>query len=130
MDKKIQELKERFRVAKTDKELEEIDKEIDSLSSNNKVEFAGKMLDSIQETNKELEEAILREKLKDILPAISVSHLAKEYFQKSPQWFYQRLNGNIVNNKKASFTREELGILAHALTDISDKIKQSVALVV
>lgn len=130
MDKKIQELKERFRAAKTDKELNEIDNEIELLSNSNPLQFQNEMLNSIRETNREIEETILREKLKDILPAISISHLSKEYFQRSPQWFYQRLNGNTVNGKKAAFTKKELKTLADALSDISDKIKQSVAFVI
>ena len=128
MDKKIHELKERFRVAKTKKEIEEIDRQMQLLSED--AGFADSMLKAIKETNKEVEEVLLKEKLQDVLPAISVSYLAKNYFQKTPQWFYQRMNGNTVNGKIASFTNEELNTLANALSDISNKIKQSVALVV
>lgn len=130
MDKKIKELKERFRNAKTDAELSAIDNDMNLLSEANPAEFSEKMLDSIKDTNTELEENLLREKLEDVLPVISVSYLAKVYFHKTPQWFYQRLNGNMVNGKKASFTRNELDTLIDALTDISNKIKQSVAFVI
>ena len=130
MDKTIKELKERFRNAKTDAELREIDRKMDLLSENNPNEFSEKMLESIQETNKEIEEVVLREKLKDVLPIISVSYLAKEYFHKTPQWFYQRLNRNAINGKPAKFTEDEIKTLTSALIDISNKIKQSVAFVV
>ena len=129
MEEKIKELKNRFRTAKTDSELACIDKEMFALSENSK-EFSEKMLASIKETNNEIEGILLKDKIKEILPAISISYLAKEYFHKTPQWFYQRLNGNIVNGKKASFSEEELEIVAKALKDISDKIQHSVALVV
>ncbi|GHT04862.1 hypothetical protein AGMMS49525_11700 [Bacteroidia bacterium] len=65
-----------------------------------------------------------------IISDISVSYLAKNYFNKSPQWFYQRLNGNSVNGKPAKFTPNELMKLRDSLTDISTKINQSVASVV
>ena len=48
------------------------------------------------------DELILRQKLEDILPAISISYLSKNYFKKTPQWFYQRLNGNNVNGKEVT----------------------------
>jgi hypothetical protein len=125
----IERLKENFRNAKTKKELESIDMEMAILSENTE-EFAENMLESIRETNKEIKDILLREKLEEILPAISVAHLAKEYFQKTPQWFYQRLNGNVVNGNVAGFTKDELNTLANALSDISNKIQKSVALVV
>jgi len=128
MKNDIKNLKERFRNAKTQKEIEDIDKEMNILS--NEKGFAESMLESIRETNKEVEEILLKEKLKEVLPVISVSHLTRTYFHKTPQWFYQRLNENIVNGKPANFTKDELGTLAGALTDISNKIKQSVTLVV
>lgn len=129
MNKEINELKEQFRTVKTKKELDEIDRKMSKLAENPD-DFSKEMLKSIQETNQEIEEELLRDKLESILPSISVSYLAKTYFHKTPQWFYQKLNGNIVNNKPAKFTKDELKILTDALIDISDKIKQSVALVV
>ena len=130
MDKKIEELKKRFINANSDKEINEIDKEIDELSKGDQFGFENAMMSAIQDTNKRVESEILRDKLESILPAISVSHLAKEYFGKTPQWFYQRLNGNSVNGKPANFTSNELHILANALKDISNKISQSVTFVV
>jgi len=125
----IERLKERFRAAKTKEEFESIDVEM-SILSENAEEFAENMLESIRDTNMEVKDILLRKKLEDVLPAISVAHLAKIYFQKTPQWFYQRLNGNVVNGNVASFTKDELNTLAYALSDISNKIQKSVALVV
>ncbi|WP_278717818.1 DUF5053 domain-containing protein [Bacteroides caecimuris] len=52
---------------------------------------------------------------------MSVSSLAKDYFEKSTSWFYQRLNENIVHGKAATFTDEELNILKDALKDVASK---------
>ena len=53
---------------------------------------------------------------------ISLSYLAKRYFNKSRSWLYQRMNGNIVNGKPARFTSDELATLNRALKDISEKL--------
>ena len=130
MEQKIEELKKRFINAKSESEIAEIDKEMDELSKSDQSGFENAMMSAIQDTNKRIESEILRDKLENVLPAISVSHLAKEYFGKTPQWFYQRLNGNTVNGKQAKFTSNELHVLADALKDISKRISQSVAFVV
>ena len=128
MDAKIKELKERFRIANKS-EIESIDKEMEALSNENNEAFSSSMLDAIKATNQEANELILKEKLKDILPVISVSYLAKNYFKKTPQWFYQRLNGNSVNGKEAHFTHNELEILSAALKEISQKLSTSASLI-
>lgn len=130
MKTEIEDLKQRFIHAKTDAERSAIDAEIDTLIAENQSEFDNALLCSIAETNANIEENLLRNKLEEVLPAISVSYLAKQYFHKTPQWFYQRLNRNTVNGKSAKFTTQELKTLANALTDISHKINRSVAFVV
>jgi len=64
----------------------------------------------------------LKIKLQDVTDIISVSYISQHYFGRSRQWFYQRLNGNVVNGKEAVFTEEELQKLDFALKDISNKI--------
>ena len=64
----------------------------------------------------------IREKLEPVLPYLSVSNLAKDYFGKSSSWFYQRLNGNSVHGKVCKFTEEELSRLDVALKDIGRRI--------
>jgi hypothetical protein len=64
----------------------------------------------------------VREKLSPILPVISVSYLAKNYFHKTPQWFYQRLNGNRVNGKPAKFSDTEIQTLNFAIQDIRQQL--------
>jgi hypothetical protein len=124
MDKKIKELKERFRYANK-KEIAAIDQEIDNLVAKDDVTFSKAMIKSAKETVKQVDDLILAEKLKDILPVISVSYFAKTYFNKTPQWFYQRLNGNIVNGSAARFTEPELKKLSSALKDVGNMINNS-----
>ena len=71
------------------------------------------------------EEAILRDKLGELPEAISFSYIAKKYFGKSRNWLYQRINGNMVNGKKARFTDNELKTFLNALNDVSEMIHQT-----
>ena len=73
--------------------------------------------------------AHIESKMEDIAPIVLTSgdpkrceYIAKTYFNKSRQWLYQRINGNIVNGKQASFTKEEIDILNHALNDIGNRL--------
>jgi len=125
MKNMIEALKKKYVRAKTDKKRDAIREELRKLCEEDTVAVAEAALENIKETNAEL----LRGKLNDILPIVSVSYLAKTYFQKSPQWFYQRLNGNAVNGKPAQFTNDELKVLHSALMDISGKISASASVV-
>ena len=121
----IERLKLSYREAKTGKEKEAILNEVSVLASNDS--FSKAVVESIKATNKEAQEYIIKEKLKDILGIISASYIAKNYFNKTTAWFYQRLNNNIVNGKQARFSKEEIEVLRHALEDISCKINNSAA---
>ena len=61
-------------------------------------------------------------KLLEIENVISYSYIAKQYFNKSNEWLYQRIRGYNVNGKPAKFSKEELNILNFAMQDISKKI--------
>lgn len=87
------------------------------------------MLTCIKETNQKADEILLRQKLKNILPIISVSYLAKNYFKKTHQWFYQRLNRNHINWKQAFFTKTEIQILSKALKEIGHKLSASAVVI-
>lgn len=81
---------------------------------------------SINETTQDLKEfnkeINLKIKLEEVSEIISISYLAKKYFNKSRAWLHQRINGNIVNGKPAKLTEEEMNKLHVALNDISKKI--------
>ena len=121
MFERVKNLRDQF-VSATDKEKEKITIELDKLQDENADAFAEAMIECMKETNKNLSDFLMREHLNDILPYISISAIAKNYFGKSKEWFYQKMNGNIVNGKPAKFTEEEIKNLNFALQDISKKI--------
>lgn len=65
----------------------------------------------------------VRQQLEAVLPFISVSKFAQEYFGKSASWLHQRINGNAVHGKAAEFTPAELQTLANALKDVAVKLE-------
>ena len=125
---RLKELKEMYRKASTEEDFADIDRQMDALFKENQEEAGRYLLEDLKETVKEAGDDSVRSKISGILPAISVSYIARAYFHKSPAWFNQRLNGNIVNGKKAKFSEEELKILSGALQEIAEQLK-SVSLV-
>lgn len=123
MKNKLEILKERFIHADTEREREAIDREIRALM--NIDGFSESMVQIARESADKAEELRVKEKLKEVLPLISISYITKIYFNKSRQWFYQKLNGNIVNGKPAKFTAEEIETLNYALKDVSRKLAAS-----
>lgn len=96
-----------------------------SLSEDDNVELQKAIAEDFERLHREvadIKETIIRNQMKEVLPAISVSYLAKHYFGKSASWFYQRLNGNEVHGKVVRFTQEELEVLNNALKDIGTRI--------
>lgn len=129
MKEDIEKLKERFVNANTEAELEAIDKEMKFLADKDTDAFAAGLIECAKDTNKEAADMLLRERLESVLPFISISTLAKIYFKRSPQWFYQRLNGSVVNGKPVKFNPSELKTLSDALVDIGKRISQAAAFV-
>ena len=74
------------------------------------------------EADRFVAETEMKVQLLEISKMVSMSYIAKEYFKKSRQWLYQRINGNRVNGKEARFSHEEINQLNFALQDISRKI--------
>lgn len=68
------------------------------------------------------EEIKIKEQLKEISEIISLSYIAKKYFNKTRTWIYQRINENTVHGKTVKFTDEELDTLRFAIKDISNKL--------
>lgn len=96
------------------------EKELESLTVRIEHDF-----ERMREEEKDIQKTLtIRQQLEPILPYISVSSLAKDYFGKSTSWFYQRLNGNIVHGKTAAFTDKELNILKDALKDVASKLNK------
>ena len=122
MKDRINELKAAFCNAKSDKEREDIDVRMQKLIDENPDEFVKAMVESVGETAEKAEALSLKQKMQDVIPAISLVYIAKTYFNKTDAWLYQRINGNVVNGKPARFTKEEMDIFKSALNDLSRKI--------
>ena len=85
-------------------------------------EFVSDRLKEVDKKIDSMEENAIKLQLQEVAEIVSLSYLAKKYFNRSRSWLYQRLNGNIVNGKPARFTEEELATFNNALQDISKKI--------
>lgn len=118
-------LKSRYMEAKTDSEREAVFDEIRAEIDIDAKAVAQATLEQLKDTNARIEEEITREKIKNILPIISLSYIAKNYFGKTKSWLYQRVNGNLVNGKPAKFTDEEKEILNSALKDIANRLMKT-----
>ncbi len=55
---------------------------------------------------------------------LNTAGVAREYFNRSPAWFTQRINGNMVFGKPASFKPEEYQRLSEALRDIAKRLER------
>lgn len=119
---KMDDLKARYMAARTDAEREAVFDLIRAEMDKDAKGVAVATLAQIEETNERAREIIVRNQIKDILPVISLSFIAKEYFGKTKEWLYQRINGNLVNGKPVKFTEDEKHTLNFALKDIADKL--------
>ncbi|HIY88250.1 MAG TPA: DUF5053 domain-containing protein [Candidatus Bacteroides pullicola] len=130
------ELKQQW-VKSTEEERAHIDEEINALLESMSDDEHQQMDQAVIEDLRSLRQGAealgrtfkARDLMKPVLPFISVSALAKEYFGKSSSWFYQRLNGNVVHGKQVAFTEEELTTLAKALRDMAAKLERAAAAV-
>lgn len=90
-------------------------------------EYIGKVIsEALNETDAFIEEAKVKMQLMEITEIVSLSYIAKNYFHKTRTWLYQKINGNKVNGKKASFTKDEINTLNYAIQDISKKLGSTV----
>ena len=66
----------------------------------------------------------VKQKMADILVAISWREIARTYFGKSSSWLYHKLDGIDGNGKTGGFSPEEAAQLKAALCDLSDRIRR------
>ena len=119
---KINKLKEAFCNATSENERKAIDLKMQELINRNADEFANAMIESAKETAEKATLLSIKEKMQDVIPAVSLVHIAKKYFNKTDAWLYQRINGNVVNGKPAQFTPDEVETLKFALNDLSKRL--------
>ena len=85
MLEKVRALRNRYRIAETDKEQEEIQRETEILMNEDPDAFAEAMVECMRETNRELDKLLIKVQLKEVSKIISISYLAKNYFKKTNQ---------------------------------------------
>ena len=115
-------LKSRYINAKNEEEKEAVRKDIAELCDEDAMKVASVATEQIQESIDEINGNIIRRQLEDILQIMSLAYIAKQYFGKSRQWLYQRVNGTIVNGKQARFTNQEIDILNAAIQDMGNRL--------
>ena len=115
-------LKERYLTATSETEKEAIFAEIKNMINIDATAGAAAAVDQAREIVAVAEALAIREALREVLPAISVAHIARQYFGKSRAWLTQRINGNLVNGKPATLTPEERETMRQALRDLSNKL--------
>jgi hypothetical protein len=79
----------------------------------------------VEDAKKMKRQIEVRKVLSEVLPFISVSEFAKQYFDKSSSWLHQRINGNEVHGKVVTFTEKELNVLSDALMDVANKLNNA-----
>ena len=119
----MDDLRGRYIKAKTAEERSAIEKEIKQLVDTDAMAVADIALEQAKEANKRADDH-LRSRIESILPAVSMSYIAKTYFKKSRSWLMQRINGYMVNGTPAKFSDEELKTLNFALKDLSSKLAE------
>lgn len=60
----------------------------------------------------------MHERLGALTEVVNLAYIARHYFGKTRQWLYQRLKGQLVNGKPASFTEAEEATFIKALNEI------------
>ncbi|MDR2885620.1 MAG: DUF5053 domain-containing protein [Rikenellaceae bacterium] len=122
MKNEILKLREQRHAASTDNARVGIDRKIMALSVKEPDAFAIAMVELAGETAAHAEELIVRDRIKEIIPIVSMAYIAKTYFNKTRAWLNQRINGSSVNGKPARFTPDEIDTLNYAIQDISRKL--------
>lgn len=67
----------------------------------------------------------VKQRMSDILVAVSWREIARTYFGKSSSWLYHKLDGIDGNGGAGGFTHDEARQLKEALVDLSDRIRRA-----
>ncbi|MDR1198822.1 MAG: DUF5053 domain-containing protein [Prevotellaceae bacterium] len=121
MDEKFIQLRNEY-IRASGKRKQEISEELQKMSDENPDAYAKAFENSLKDAINKADELLLKEKLKSITPAVSLSYIAKKYFGKTRHWLYQRINGSTVNGKPARFTEDELQQLKDAFHDLGKEL--------
>ena len=67
----------------------------------------------------------IKDKLDDVLTAVSWRDFANTYFHRSSSWFYHKMDGIDGNGGTGGFTPEEAEQLRGELCDLADRIRRA-----
>ena len=108
--------------AKSDAQRAKIMVEMEQLADSDPEGFELAVMASARQTLEDAKTVKIKEQLAQVSAIVSMSYIAKNYFNKSKSWLSQRINEFDVNGKPARFTSEEVNTLNFAFDDISKKI--------
>ena len=132
LENRVRELVGKFHLLRTKEGSEEFDRIWRALNADIPAEHrreAGQILLEEMKKSRERKKRTdddVRGTFGDLYEVLSLSYIAQHYFQKDRSWLAQRINGNIVNGKPSAFTDDELEILKLALTDIKNKLSETI----
>lgn len=78
--------------------------------------------EELLQVNANLKDMVIKEQLKDSYEILPISYIAKNYFNKSSAWLYQRINGTKVRGRVYTLNEKEKSIFNDALQDIAKQI--------
>ena len=108
--------------AKSDAERAKISRELEKLADSDPNGFEAAVMASARKTLDDAKALKIKEKMAEISDIISMTYIAKTYFNKSKSWLSQRINELSVNGKPVQFLPSEVDTLNYAFSDISKKI--------
>ncbi len=108
--------------ALNDAEYEKISIEIERLADSDPKGFEAAVMACARQTRENAKALKVKEQLEQVSNIISMTYIAKIYFNKSRSWLSQRINELDVNGKPAKFLPEEINTLNYAIQDISEKL--------
>ncbi len=79
------------------------------------INSANRHLDNVESS---IASYTMHEQMGSLTEAVNLAYIARHYFGKTRQWLYQRLKGQIVNGKPATFTESEEATFLKALHEI------------
>jgi len=87
------------------------------------VEYVEKaMSDLVKEIDTSVNEIGVKVQLLKVYEMVSMSYIAKTYFNRTRQWLYKKVNGSLINGKPAKFTPEEIKQLNFAFQDMGKQL--------
>ena len=103
---------------------------VDTFTEKNEKKIIDEYFFNTLETSEKKIDCFIEESIKiqlsEISEIVSLAYISKQYFNRTRNWLYQRINSSTVNGRPARFTSEEINTLNLALKDIGNKIGSTV----